>query len=128
MKHLVKWLVAGLVTAAVCATTLWLVGALLLPHIIRDPGIRWSLAGVLAAAVSALPAMWGQSFATRDSSNKILQHPSSSNGPAEDLPGHVNMISGGTFHGPVIQGQEVLTQIIPSPPPSAAKPETIVKD
>jgi hypothetical protein len=108
MKPVIRWLVAGLVTIAAFASVAWICGAVVLATFMKDPGARWGVAGALGVAVAALAALWGHSFA---SAEVTLQADSGSDscedvhGPDLQNPG--NTISGGTFHGPVIQGRNV---------------------
>lgn len=59
-----RWLVAVMVTVAAFAMTTWICGALILPVVMRDPGVRWGVAGACGVAVAALAALWGHSFAS----------------------------------------------------------------
>ncbi|GAA2521894.1 hypothetical protein GCM10010276_85900 [Streptomyces longisporus] len=36
----------------------------MLPPLLKDPAIRWSLAGALGAVLGSLAVLWGQGFAT----------------------------------------------------------------
>ncbi|WP_169796051.1 hypothetical protein [Streptomyces hirsutus] len=56
---------AGLVTAAAFTVPAWLCGAVVLPTLLKDPAIRWSLASVLGAVLGSLAVLWGHGFATR---------------------------------------------------------------
>lgn len=60
-----RWVVAGLVTTATLAVPVWLGGAVVLPPLVGDPAIRWSLASALGTALAALSASWGYGYATR---------------------------------------------------------------
>ena len=97
-----RWAVAVLVTVAVFAAATWVCGALVLT--MRDAGVKWGIAGGLGVAVAALAALWGHSYATAD-------HEQSATDAADILPASArktsNKISGGTFHGPVIQARDV---------------------
>ncbi|MEU1041866.1 hypothetical protein [Streptomyces sp. NPDC005907] len=62
-----RWLVAGLVTAAAFAVPAWVSGAVVLPSLLEDPAIRWSLASALGAVLGSLGVLWGHAFATRAS-------------------------------------------------------------
>ena len=123
MSRTVRWLVAGLVTAVTFSVVAWIAGAVLLPPLMKSSTDRLAVAVGLGGAMAALAGLWGQSWATREN-----QAPSSEDagrgrapsgrGPA---PGNVrNEISGGTQHGPVIQGRDFFGPISPgatSPPP-----------
>ncbi|MDT0479767.1 hypothetical protein [Streptomyces doebereineriae] len=65
MGRNVRWAVAGLATAAAFAVPAWLCGAIVLPPLLKDPAIRWSLASALGAVLGSLAVLWGHSFATR---------------------------------------------------------------
>ena len=65
MGRNVRWAVAGLATAAAFAVPVWLCGAVVLPPLLKDPAIRWSLASALGAVLGSLAVLWGHSFATR---------------------------------------------------------------
>ncbi|WP_405640466.1 hypothetical protein [Streptomyces uncialis] len=65
MERFGRWVVAFLVTVAAFAVSTWLCGALVLPSVLKDPAIRWSVASALGATAAALAAMWGYGFATR---------------------------------------------------------------
>lgn len=109
MEPLVRWLVAGLVTVAAFAGATWICGALALPTVMKDGGVRWGVAGSLGVAVAALAALWGHSFATAERAKDAAPLPSAGE-PATTVtgPGTTrNKISGGTFHGPVIQGRDI---------------------
>ncbi|MGQ4390266.1 hypothetical protein [Streptomyces sp. SAS_270] len=60
-----RWAVAGLVTAAAFAVPAWLCGAVVLPPLLKDPAIRWSLASTLGAVLGSLVVLWGHGFVTR---------------------------------------------------------------
>ncbi len=86
MRSVVRWLLGGLVTVAAFTLVVWVCGALVLPSLLKDPGIRWGIAVGLGAAVASLAALWGQSFASRReaSGRKVRQRPSAS-GPLRAL-------------------------------------------
>jgi hypothetical protein len=65
MGRNVRWAVAGLATAAAFAVPTWLCGAVVLPPLLKDPAIRWSLASALGAVLGSLAVLWGHGFATR---------------------------------------------------------------
>jgi hypothetical protein len=109
VEPLVRWLVAGLVTVAAFAGATFICGALVLPTVMKDGGVRWGIAGGLGVAVAALAALWGCSFATVEGAKDAGALPSAG-GPTTIVtgPGTTrNKISGGTFHGPVIQGRDI---------------------
>ncbi|GGT55226.1 hypothetical protein GCM10010271_68830 [Streptomyces kurssanovii] len=56
---------AGLATAAAFAVPVWLCGVIVLPPLLKDPAIRWSLASALGAVLGSLAVLWGHGFATR---------------------------------------------------------------
>jgi hypothetical protein len=63
MKRFFRWTVAALVTVIAFVTATWAGGALVLPSVMKDPGVRWSVASGLGVAVAALAALWGHGFA-----------------------------------------------------------------
>ncbi|MER7760638.1 hypothetical protein [Streptomyces sp. NPDC097619] len=67
---------AGLVTVVGFAVPTWLCGAVILPVVLADAGIRWSLASALGAALAALAGMWGYGFATGPAAPSPSQAPS----------------------------------------------------
>lgn len=108
MKPAVRWLVAALVTVAAFASVTWICGAVVLAAFMGDVGARWGIAGALGVAVAALAALWGHAFATRE----VTPETGSGGDISAALPGsgsgsHRNVISGGTFHGPVAQGRDI---------------------
>jgi 4-amino-4-deoxy-L-arabinose transferase-like glycosyltransferase len=121
-----RWAVAVLVTIAAFAVATWVCGAFALP--VRDGGVRWGIAGGLGVAVAALAALWGHSYATAED-----QQPAAEAVRAAPVgTGRTrNKISGGTFHGPVIQGRDTGTLNLTGsaaaehaqiPPPAADNP------
>jgi len=97
-----RWAVAVLVTIAAFAVATWICGAFVLP--MHDDGVRWGIAGGLGVAVAALAALWGHSYATAEDEQPAAEE--STAAPAGT--GRTsNKISGGTFHGPVIQGRDI---------------------
>ncbi|MEV0444815.1 hypothetical protein AB0I84_04560 [Streptomyces spectabilis] len=65
MGRSIRWAGAGLATAAAFAVPAWLCGAVVLPPLLKDPAIRWSLASALGAVLGSLAVLWGHGFATR---------------------------------------------------------------
>ncbi|MEW1723850.1 hypothetical protein [Streptomyces sp. NPDC093109] len=65
MGQNIRWAVAGLATAAAFVVPAWLCGAVVLPPLLKDPAVRWSLASALGAVLSSLTVLWGHGFATR---------------------------------------------------------------
>lgn len=108
MRSFGRWLVAGLVIAAVFGLTTYICGALVLPVVMADGGVRWGIAGALGVAVAALAALWGHSFATSKRS-KDHAHVTSAAEPVKTtgLGNTSNKITGGTFHQPVIQARDI---------------------
>lgn len=76
MQRNARWAMAVSVTVAAFAVPTWLSGALVLPLMLKDPAIRWGLASALGAALAALAAAWGHSFATRTGEESRPQTPS----------------------------------------------------
>lgn len=102
-----RWLVAVSVTAVAFAGTTWLCGALLLPPVMRDSAVRWTVACGAGAALAALAAMWGHGHARGGSTTP---------GPAP-APGNRSVAIQGSNSGAVSTGD---TRVRPdaSPPPS----------
>lgn len=120
-----RWAVAVVVTIAAFAAATWICGAFVLP---RDGGVRWGIAGGLGVAVAALAALWGHSYATSEHKQEQPAAETVQAAPA-DTGRTSNKISGGIFHGPVIQGRDIGTldlngsataQHAQTPPPVAA--------
>jgi hypothetical protein len=115
--------VAALVTIAAFAVATWVCGAFVFP--MRDGGVRWGIAGGLGVAVAALAALWGHSYATQEHEQPAVGAAPGAPTGAESTS---NTISGGAFHGPVIQGRDIGTISLADPaaaedaqtPPSAA--------
>src|SRR5690242_18872040 len=63
MKNITRGTLAVVIVAAVFALVTWLCGAIILPHVLKDPVVRWTVATAAAIAVDALVAMWAYSFA-----------------------------------------------------------------
>lgn len=75
MKPIFSWLIAALVTSGAFAMATWICGALVLPGLLKDSGVRWGLAGALGVAVAALAALWGHSYATTPHGESALHDP-----------------------------------------------------
>jgi len=112
-----RWAVAVLVTIAAFAVATWICGAFVLT--VHDGGVRWGIAGGLGVAVAALAALWGHSYAT--GSQEKPASPETRAGPSA-AGGTSNAISGGTFHGPVIQGRDIDGLGFPGPSASERNP------
>ena len=67
MQRTVRWWVAGLGVAAAFGVATWVSGEFFLPLVIKSASDRWVVAAGLGVAVAALVALWGQSWATRES-------------------------------------------------------------
>lgn len=121
-----RWTVAFLVTAGAFTVVTWLGGAVLLMPLLKDAGVRWGVAGAAGVAIAALVAMWGQSYAT-EAPSQSETHGGSATRPAAPATGAGstrNKISGGTFHGPVIQARDVCGLVLPpQSPDTEAQPE-----
>jgi len=108
MKPVVRWLVAGTVTIGAFALVAWVCGAVILTEFMKDPGVRWGVAGAVGVAVAALAALWGQSFATAEGTSKAASCDAGrTTVPGSESGDTGNIISGGTFHGSVIQGRNI---------------------
>ena len=121
-----SWVVAVLVTIAACAASTWVCGAFVLP--MRDGGVRWGIAGGLGVAVAALAALWGHSYATAEHEQPVA---GSAHEALAGTGSTSNTISGGAFHGLVIQGRDIGTLNLTGPataqrtqasPPAAGNP------
>ena len=113
MKPGVRWTVASLVTIVTFAVASWLAGALLLPPFMKDPAIRWGLAGGFGVAVAALAALWGHSFAVVERPSELVadgDQDAAAKAVTTQAGSTHNEISGGIFHGPVIQGRDFSEQ------------------
>jgi hypothetical protein len=65
-----RWWVAGLVVFVTFALVTCIAGAFLLPLVMKSGADRWVVAAGLGVAVDALVALWGQSWATRETATK----------------------------------------------------------
>lgn len=108
--RVMRWLVAVVVTVAAFALVTWICGVLILQSMMKDSGIRWGTAGACGVAVAALAALWGNSFASAERSKDPVcvgvnraAPPAATTGLGKTR----NSITGGTFHGPVIQGRDI---------------------
>ncbi|WP_159474495.1 hypothetical protein OHT20_05540 [Streptomyces caniferus] len=88
---------AGLVTAAAFAVPAWLCGALLLPSLLEDPAIRWSLACALGAVLGSLAVLWSNSFATSAPA-------SGTSGSSVEATAERAVAIGGSSSGPISTG------------------------
>ena len=125
MQKSTKWIIGGLVVMATFAVVTWLCGAVLLPHDLKDPGIRWGVAAAAGAVLAGFLALWGQSFAADE------QHKESDDGAGKEKaagqaggsvtgPGDVKAVfKGGIFHQPVTVARDIRDPgAIGSAPPS----------
>jgi hypothetical protein len=122
MKRVLRWPTAVVVTVTAFAAATWICGAFVLT--MRDTGVRWGIAGSLGVAVAAIAALWGHAYATRGDHKPTPEQTSSA--PA-GIGATRNTISGGTFHGTVIQSRHVETVNFaepgtPAPPATADGP------
>jgi hypothetical protein len=105
-----RWSVAVLVTVAAFVVGTWISGAIVLPSIVKDPAIRWSIAAAFGVAVAGLGALWGHSFGAREQASDTHSHHDAGTLTNEALTGSggtYNEIKGGTFRGMVIQGRYI---------------------
>jgi hypothetical protein len=129
MKPIARWLVASLVTIATFATGTWVSSALILSAFMKDSAIRWGVAGGFGVTVSALAALWGHSFASADQPAELAPRCDQGAG-AKTMTTRSgsthNEISGGTFHGQVIQSRDFSqqTSVSGTAPPQAPDPKT----
>jgi hypothetical protein len=104
MRSGVRWLMAGLVTAATFSATLWVSEALVLPLWIKSDADRWVVAGALGAALSALAAVWGASFAQRADKRDKSKEPQDVADPQVDSRAtNVSLRGDAVGHGRVYQ-------------------------
>ena len=82
-----RWCVAVIVTAAVFGASAWLVGAVILPHVVEDHGDRWMIATALGVAIAALAGAWGYSFAGREDETRLNDAEAQSSAPSGRHPG-----------------------------------------
>ena len=66
MGRAARWLAAAGVTLGVCAVSLWVSGAFILPLWIKSGADRWVIATGIGVAMGALAALWGVGFARRE--------------------------------------------------------------
>lgn len=71
MRRTVRWWVAGLVVVAAFGAATWVSGVFVLPLVMKSEADRWVVAAGLGVAVAALVALWGQSWATRESAGEL---------------------------------------------------------
>jgi hypothetical protein len=123
-----RWIVAFLAVIAAFAVPAWLSDALILPHVIKDPGVRWGVATAPGLAVAAFVALWAYDHVKRGKDGG----PAEPGEPAEGSAPHPagtgrgntrNTIKGGLFTGPVIQGRDVRYDPDPKPPGKARQGE-----
>jgi hypothetical protein len=67
VNQALKWWAAGLTVAGTFGLATWVSGAFLLPLWMKSGADRWVVAAGLGVAVSALAALWGHSWAMRES-------------------------------------------------------------
>lgn len=127
MGRNLRWAVAGLATAAAFAVPVWLCGAVVLPSLLKDAAIRWSLATALGAALASLTVLWGQGFATRGQGT-AGQTPS---GPSVQATAGRAVAIGGNNSGPLSTGdapvpaQPTVGGPAPAQPPVPPAPNTV---
>jgi hypothetical protein len=118
MKSVGRWSFATVVTIAAFTLVTWLCGALVLPHMLADPAVRWGISGCLGVAVAALAALWGHSFAAGGQHAESADNsgPAAATQTRRTLSADThNEISGGTFHGSVIQVRNISGAVPRSP-------------
>jgi len=98
----IRWLVAGLVTAAVFAATLLVSAALVLPLWIKSDADRWVVAGSVGVAMAALAALWGAGFARREKNGGSAQAAQAAQ-PADPSATGISMRADASEHGRVYQ-------------------------
>lgn len=99
---------------AALALVTWLCGAFLLPHAIKDAGIRWGIAATAGAVLAGFLALWGQSLAAdgrRAASDGVDQREAAGQ-PARTVTGAGDVkvtFKGGTFHQQVSISRDAQT-------------------
>jgi hypothetical protein len=100
MKNVARGTFAVIIVAAVFALLAWLCGAIILPNVLKDPGVRWTVATAAAIAVDALVAVWAYSFGKRGENNGT--------GTVKTGAGRTkNSIKRAVILGPVTQGHDI---------------------
>lgn len=126
MNQTVRWWVAGLTTAVAFSLPAWISGAFVLPHLMESSAERWVVATALGVAVAAFVALWGKSWATRDSSRQETNSPRAE-APRGSL-GPRAISVGGELHGIASTGDHTRNiqspAIPPVPPPQDPVPPT----
>jgi len=121
MRAIARWGVAFLAVIAAFAVPAWLCDALILPHVIKDPGVRWGVATAPGLAVATFVGLWAYDYVKRATDGEPAEH----GGSAEDGTPHPastgrgntkNSIKGGLFTGPVLQGRDITSNADPAPP------------
>lgn len=110
MKYVSRWFLALMVVAAAFTLITWLCGEVILPGVLKDPVIRWTVATAAAIVVDALVAMWAYSFAKGDEG----EH----GGAARDRSGKTrNSIKNAVILRSVTQGRDITTLPVTDRPP-----------
>jgi hypothetical protein len=136
VQRSVRWAAAVWVTVAAFAVPTWLCGAIVLPSMLKDPAIRWGVASALGAALAALAAAWGHSFATRTQDESRPPAPS---GISVQATGERSVAISGNPTGGISTGdtgaprtpasptarQEPTPPAAPPTPPPAPEPGTV---
>jgi hypothetical protein len=127
MRAIGRWGVAFLAVIAAVAVPVWLCEALILPHVIKDPGVRWGVATAPGLAVATFVGLWAYDYVKRATDDKSAEHDESPAGgtprPASTGRGTTkNSIKGGLFTGgPVFQGRDITYNADPAPPRKAER-------
>ena len=100
MKNIVRGTLAVVIVAAVFALVTWLCGAIILPDVLKDVVVRWTVATAAAIAVDALVAMWAYSIGKGGENDDT--------GTARTGTGRTkNLIKKAIILGPVTQGRDI---------------------
>ena len=127
MRAIGRWGVAFLAVIAAVAVPVWLCEALILPHVIKDPGVRWGVATAPGLAVATFVGLWAYDYVKRAADGDPAERDASAEGgtprPARSGRGATrNSIKGGLFTGgPVIQGRDITYNADPAPPRKAER-------
>src|SRR5712691_117142 len=100
MTNMARGALAFFMVAAVFALVTWLCGAIILPDVLRDPVVRWTVSTAAAIAIDAFVAIWAYSFSKGNENDET--------GTAKPGAGRTrNLIKKAVILGPVTQGRDI---------------------